>query len=576
MNGNYSIGDTVFEKWTLVRLLGEGSYGKVFEAHRVDFGETYRSAVKIMTIPQNYGEVLNAIAEGMDDRSLTTYFRGFVDEMVQEFALMAKLQGTANVVSYMDHMVVEHQGSIGWDILIRMELLTPMNQYLGNRILPRDEVVKIGIDMCRALELCARHHIIHRDIKPENMFVSENGDYKLGDFGVARTMERSVGVMSTKGTVIYMAPEILRNEVYGADVDIYSLGIVLYRLLNQNRTPFLPAVPKPILLRDREQALRRRLEGEILPKPADADDALSAVVLKACAFRPEERYQNPQQMREDLEALLDREQSAGGKKGTAGLKKQKGKESTRQSRNISGEKEGSAGAGQVTVGVDVREHKVHASGFQAGQAKLLYTFPIPYEKKKDLFLQQEQFDDLIDTLMPRLFELFHTGDISLLFCVPDDMDREELAALLRNIERNRLSEKGIFYETDAVAYAARYRGLVGTDEEFLVGAAIDDLDAAARYVTRRNRIRRAETLLPADGRETPERPADRMFRCVLAGEAADCEELLGKLRQIGIVESASGGTKQTFRYHNWVTIGMALLAGQAAGLQNTVFFQKEE
>jgi len=303
MTNNYKPGDIVLGNWKLTRLIGEGSFGRVFEAEREDFGATYKAAIKIITIPQSQSEVISARAEGMDDDSATAYFRSFVEEIVGEFALMSKLKGTANVVSYEDHTVVQHRDSIGWDIIIRMELLTPLMQYSIDQTPTRQSVIKLGIDICRALELCQKFNIVHRDIKPENIFVSELGDFKLGDFGIARTVEKTTSGLSKKGTYTYMAPEVYREGEYGSSVDIYSLGIVLYRLLNDNRAPFLPAYPAPIKHSDREAALAKRISGAPLPNPKNADGRLAEIVLKACAHNAKDRYSSPLQMRQELEAI---------------------------------------------------------------------------------------------------------------------------------------------------------------------------------------------------------------------------------------------------------------------------------
>ena len=93
MNGNYRVGDTVLGEWKLTKLLGQGSYGKVFEGEREDFGVIYKAAIKIITIPQNESEIQSTRAEGLDDASITAYFRSMVEEMVKEFALMSKLKG---------------------------------------------------------------------------------------------------------------------------------------------------------------------------------------------------------------------------------------------------------------------------------------------------------------------------------------------------------------------------------------------------------------------------------------------------------------------------------------------------
>lgn len=290
--------------WKIKRLIGEGSFGKVFEIEREDFGRTYRAAMKAITIPQSDSELKSVLSDGMDVKSATNYYKSFVEEVVDEFVLMADLKGNSNIVSYEDHMVVEHPDHIGWDIFIRMELLTPLLDYTSTeRPMEQQEVVKLGIDMCKALEFCQKRNIIHRDIKPENIFISPSGDYKLGDFGIARTVEKTTSGLSRKGTYTYMAPEVYKGEKYGSSVDIYSLGIVLYRLLNYNRAPFLPAFPDPITYSDRETSVTRRISGEPIPMPAQAQNRLGEIILKACEYKPENRYRSPEELRLELEAV---------------------------------------------------------------------------------------------------------------------------------------------------------------------------------------------------------------------------------------------------------------------------------
>ena len=185
-----------------------------------------------------------------------------------------------------------------------MELLHPLLPYVYEHPMARRDIIRLGIDICKALELCQRYNIIHRDIKPENIFISDNRDYKLGDFGIARTIERTSSGLSKKGTYSYMAPEVYAGKEYGFSVDTYSLGLVLYRMLNKNRGPFLPQPPEAITFSSREQALARRMSGEALPRPFYGEGRLGEIVLKACAFDPKDRYSSPQQLRQELEAIL--------------------------------------------------------------------------------------------------------------------------------------------------------------------------------------------------------------------------------------------------------------------------------
>ena len=289
-------------EWKIVKFLGAGQYGKVYEIQRTDFGNTYRAALKIITIPQSAEEVTEMKAAGMNDVQLSNYYKSAVEEFAREFALMAKLKGNSNIVCYEDHQVIPEEDGIGWTILIRMELLTSLTRYISKKQMTRRDVIKMGIDLCKALEVCQKWNVIHRDIKPANIFVSELGEYKLGDFGVARIVEHTM--FGRTGTDLYMAPEVYYEENYDFSADIYSLGIVMYRLLNGNRAPFLPSYPKQVTYRDTAEAFRRRINGEKFPSPSQADGRLAEIVMKACAHRREDRYSSPETMRGELEAIL--------------------------------------------------------------------------------------------------------------------------------------------------------------------------------------------------------------------------------------------------------------------------------
>ena len=304
-NEYYKRYEPFFGEWRIKRFIGAGSYGRVFEIERRDeFDTVYTGALKAVTIPSSQGELDEILADGMDMNGASTYFRDYVKELNREIALMSKLKGHSNIVSYEDHKMFPHEDGVGWDILIRMELLTPITSYLKqNHTFTRREVIQLGMDLCKALEICQRYNIIHRDIKPANIFISETEDFKLGDFGVARIASASTGASTRAGTVNYMAPEVFRGEKYTSNVDIYSLGLVMYQLLNNNRMPLYPPYPQPITPSSRERAQAQRLSGAALPPPANAEGRLAEIVLKACAPDPAQRYDSPTVMRQALEAI---------------------------------------------------------------------------------------------------------------------------------------------------------------------------------------------------------------------------------------------------------------------------------
>jgi serine/threonine-protein kinase len=290
--------------WQIESLLGEGSYGKVYKVSRREFGKTYYSAVKIISVPRNETELHELKSEELlNDSSLREFLFASVKDIVTEIDLLREFQGNSNIVNFQDHMIVERTDGIGWDILIRMELLTSLFNHMAQAPLSQEEIVKLGIHICRALELCARKSIIHRDIKPGNIFISEYGEYKLGDFGIARRLERTMSATSKIGTHVYMAPEVFKGEPYDAGADIYSLGIVMYRLLNQNRIPFMPEYPNPVNAKDRDNALKMRMNRESFPSLKGVSPELNALILKACAYNPDARFSGPAEMREALESI---------------------------------------------------------------------------------------------------------------------------------------------------------------------------------------------------------------------------------------------------------------------------------
>ena len=296
----------IWPEWQIEgKSLGKGSFGVVYKAVRRDHGVESDAAIKAISIPTDPSEVDSLRSEGLNMNATRTYLQGIVNDFVSEIQLMESLKGVQNIVSVEDYKVVEKTGEIGWDIYIRMELLTPFNAYICDKKLTEKEVIKLGCDICTALEICAKRNIIHRDIKPENIFINDFGDFKLGDFGIARKLENMTGGLSQKGTFNYMAPEVANGSEYDARVDTYSLGIVLYRLLNGNRLPFLDTEKQLLNPNERRNAVDRRLRGEELPAPCDASPAMADLILRACAYDPNMRFASATEMKQALMSVAN-------------------------------------------------------------------------------------------------------------------------------------------------------------------------------------------------------------------------------------------------------------------------------
>ena len=297
-NGIYKY-EPLWNEWYVEELIGKGSYGEVYKIYRDVGGKREYAAAKYISIPKaddrkNYRRY--------SQKELTTIFEDRADKFSIEISSMLKLKDSKNVVHYEQHIKEKKKDEIGWDIIIRMELLTSLEDYLDENVFYKKDVVKLGIDICAAIESCQKNNIIHRDIKIENIFLDAFNNYKLGDFGVSRE-GKGTATGTITGTADYMAPEISKDHKYNSTVDIYALGIAMYQLLNNRRNPFIDADNVPTS-DDEANAQLKRLNGEAFPNPKFDSGELARIVKKACAYDRHERYGTPQEMAEELKKVL--------------------------------------------------------------------------------------------------------------------------------------------------------------------------------------------------------------------------------------------------------------------------------
>jgi len=307
MVGEKILGYNVDEK------IGSGGFGTVYKVSKTNPSGTYVRALKHITIPsqKQYADVLNSM--GGDYSKADDYFASVLQEIVNEIQIISSLSeaGTQNIVRYYENDIVETQSPKRYDIYILMELLTPFTDYMYQNELKVRDVIKMGKDILTALESCHSQNVIHRDIKDDNIFVSSDGSYKLGDFGVSKVMKDKSKAESMKGTPNFIAPEVyLGKEKYDATVDLYSLGIVLYKLLNKSRNPFLPAFPEAYNSDDEDLAFEKRMKGDTPELPYDAKNSLGEAIVKAIKGRSE-RYNSASEFKKALmeaESILTTEE----------------------------------------------------------------------------------------------------------------------------------------------------------------------------------------------------------------------------------------------------------------------------
>jgi eukaryotic-like serine/threonine-protein kinase len=189
-------------------------------------------------------------------------------------------------------------GTLPFIVMEYVEGRTLKEVLVGEGRLMPQRALEITADICAALDFSHRNGIIHRDMKPGNVMMTPNGTVKVMDFGIARALSSATAAMTQTSAVIgtaqYLSPEQARGEPVDARSDVYSTGCLLYELLC-GHPPFTGDNPVSVAYQHvREDPIP---PGELNP---DVTPEIDAIVLKAMAKNPINRYQSAGEMRADL------------------------------------------------------------------------------------------------------------------------------------------------------------------------------------------------------------------------------------------------------------------------------------
>ena len=272
------IGEILGDRYELIEVIGEGGMAIVYKAKDKKLNRLV--AVKILK------------KEFSDNKDIAEKFK-------REATAIANLSDT-NIVNVLD-VGHEDEGNIDYFVMEYVSGKTLKDFIVFNGKLNYTTAIEIAIQIAKALDCAHRNNIIHRDIKPQNILVTENGDVKVTDFGIAKSSTASTITNTTTimGSAHYLSPEQAKGTFIDGRSDIYSLGIVLYEMLT-GRLPFDGESPVTI-------ALKHIQEDAVPPKDINLaiPDSLNALVLKCMAKEATDRYANVKELMMDLQKIKD-------------------------------------------------------------------------------------------------------------------------------------------------------------------------------------------------------------------------------------------------------------------------------
>lgn len=274
------------EKWTAVCKIGQGRYSDVFKIQR-KIGETVEeSALKWIYV--------SARNSDLPEEGQKTYFAERKKKCSHELENMIRLKGEPSIVRYENYSIQDDEDGRGFSIFLQMELLQSLRQYCARNSLQIRDIAEIGRQISGACSVLKKNELVHGDIKPENIFVTQDGkQYKLGDFGISASPEAFGTQQKHQGTEGYIAPEVARKGSVDYSCDQYSLGIVLYELLNDREIP---------------NEGKRGVDGRF-PKTRYGNAELSSIIIRMCHAERECRFEDAETVEEQFRKLLNRSDS---------------------------------------------------------------------------------------------------------------------------------------------------------------------------------------------------------------------------------------------------------------------------
>jgi len=259
-------------RYEITGELGRGAMGVVYKALDPTIGRTV--ALKTMRLD----------VHGLD-----------AQEMVRRFQNEARAAG---VLNHPNIVTIYDAGEQDGIFYIAMEFIegTTLHELLAEkRVLATEEVLQLTRQICRGLDYAHSNGIVHRDIKPANIMITGNGTVKIMDFGIAKSGGQVTNTGQVLGTPNYMAPEQVKGRQLDGRSDLFSLGVILYEMLTGEK-PFVGQNVTTIIYKIVN-------ENPITPRDLDVTvhPGLSAIVTKALAKAPDDRYQTGADLVRDLE-----------------------------------------------------------------------------------------------------------------------------------------------------------------------------------------------------------------------------------------------------------------------------------
>lgn len=264
-------------------------------------GERY--VLNILSLPENDSRIRALILSGAyeNEEAVHAYYGRLAEDIKQELKIGQQLSASGCFAGAVSFQVVPKSSGVGYDIYIIYPLNIALSEFLTMNAMTSLRALNLGIDLCEAISACRQAGYLHLNLKPQTVFLMPNSRFLIGDLGLTSLEFLEYASVPEEYIGAFSAPEM--SDITASPnltMDIYAIGMILYLIYNGNHCPFEDESTNAAM------ADRLRLTGKPLPSPIYADYELAEIILKACAFKKEDRFQSPEEFKQALILYMQR------------------------------------------------------------------------------------------------------------------------------------------------------------------------------------------------------------------------------------------------------------------------------
>ena len=290
----------MLDGFSLGQSISDHSGVSCYPAMRDDSEKRY--IVKKISLPASQVQVEALLLTGVfrDAEAVRSYYEELAHGVQREIQTLNALAEQRGFVPCDGSQIEAMEQGVGYEVFMLSRYRMTLERYMHRNPMTHLSALNLGIDLCAAMAVAREAGWLYADLKPENVYLFGDQEYRIGDLGFVALDSLKYASLPDRYRSDYTAPEV--QDAYSslnATMDTYALGLVLYQVYNLGKLPFSNEVSRTVWL-------KKLAAGEPMVPPVGADEEMGAIITKACAYDPADRWQSPAELGHALISYMQR------------------------------------------------------------------------------------------------------------------------------------------------------------------------------------------------------------------------------------------------------------------------------